>query len=181
MNIDPYIERLRSSLRAAAELGGQEGRDAADRVGVALEPAARLAIMEAVTQAAAEISSELPWGSVSVRLEGEGLDFQFHRGAESYPEPPAPPAAEEDDALTARVTLRLPENVKARIEEFAASAGVSLNSWIVNALREATQPTGFSARIDLGGGQPFIDLQGFPFGDFGKPGKRHGNRMHGWI
>ncbi len=181
MNIDPYIEKLRASLRAAAELGGDEGRAAAERVGTALEPAARLAIMEAVTQAAAEISSELPSGAIGVRLAGEGLEFQFNRGPESYPEPPAPPAADEDEALTARVTLRIPEAVKARIEEFAAAAGVSLNSWIVNALRQATQGTGFSARIDLGGGQPFIDVQGFPFNDLGRPGKRHGNRMHGWI
>ena len=179
MNIDPYIEKLRASLRAAAELGGQEGRDAAERVGIALEPAARLAIMEAVTQAAAEISSELPSGSVGVRLAGEGLEFQYHRGAESYPEPPAP-APEEDDALTARITLRLPEAVKGRVEECATSAGVSLNSWILTVLREATGESGWTARIDLGG-TPFINFHGSPF-DVGKPaGKRHGNRMQGWV
>lgn len=180
MNIDPYIEKLRASLRAAAELGGPEGRAAADRVGVALEPAARLAIMEAVTQAAAEISSELPSGSVGVRLAGEGLAFEFHRGAESYPDP-APPsaAADEDDALTARITLRLPDAVKTRVEECAAGAGVSLNSWILTVLREASSESGWTAMLNLGGA-PFLNLHGVPF-DFGRPGKRPGNRMHGWV
>lgn len=179
MNIDPYIEKLRGSLRAAAELGGQEGRDAADRVGIALEPAARLAIMEAVTQAAAEISSELPSGSVGVRLAGEGLEFAYHRGAESYPEPPAPPS-DTDDALTARITLRLPEGVKGRVEECAAAAGVSLNSWILTVLRQASGESGWTARINLGG-TPFINFHGAPF-DFGQPGgKRPGHRMQGWV
>lgn len=180
MNIDPYIERLRSSLRAAAELGGQEGRDAAERVGIALEPAARLAIMEAVGHAAAEISSELPSGTVGVRLAGEGLEFEFHRGADSYPEPPPPPAPDADDALTARITLRLPESVKTRVEECAADAGVSLNSWILTVLREASGESGWTARINLGG-TPFINVHGLPF-DFGMPGgKRPGNRMQGWV
>ena len=178
MNIDTYIEKLRESLRAAAELGGDEAKQAADRVGVALAPAARLAIMEAVTQAAAEISSELPSGSVGVRLEGEGLQFDFHHGAESYPQPPAAPADDEDDSLTARVTLRIPESVKARVEECATTAGVSLNSWITTVLREASTTPGWSARINLGG-IPFVDVQA-PWAE-PRPGRRSGTRMQGWI
>ena len=179
MNIDPYIEKLRASLRAAAELGGDEGRAAAERVGTALEPAARLAIMEAVTQAAAEISSELPSGSVGVRLAGEGLGFEFHGGAESYPEPEPAPAADADDPLTARITLRLPDVVKTRVEECASQSGVSLNSWILGVLREATSESGWTARINLGG-SPFLNLHAGMF-DPGKPGRRPGNRMQGWV
>jgi hypothetical protein len=179
MNIDTYIEKLRDSLRAAAELGGDEARQAADRVGVALTPAARLAIMEAVTQAAAEISSELPSGSVGVRLEGEGLRFDFQHGAESYPQPPAAPADDEDDSLTARITLRIPESVKTRVEECAGNAGVSLNSWITTVLREASQDSGWSARINLGG-VPVVDVQA-PWAEWAKPGKRSGTRLQGWI
>jgi len=160
MNIDTYIEKLRESLRAAAELGGDEAKQAADRVG------------------AAEISSELPSGSVGVRLEGEGLQFDFHHGAESYPQPPAAPADDEDDSLTARITLRIPEAVKSRVEECATTAGVSLNSWITTVLREASTTPGWSARINLGG-IPFVDVQA-PWAE-PRPGRRSGTRMQGWI
>jgi hypothetical protein len=179
MNIDTYIEKLRESLRAAAELGGDEAKEAAERVGVALAPAARLAIMEAVTQAAAEISSELPSGSIGVRLEGDGLQFDFHHGADSYVQPPAPPSDDEDDSLTARITLRIPEAVKTRVEDCATNAGVSLNSWITTVLREASQASGWSARINLGG-VPFVDVQA-PWAEWAKAGRRSGTRLQGWI
>lgn len=178
MDIDPFLDKLRSALRASAELGGEEGRLAAERVGVALEPAARLAIMEAVTQAAAEISSELPSGAIGVRLAGQGLGFEFQPGPEGYPQPEPTPPADPDDPLTARITLRLPESVKTRAEECAAQAGVSLNSWVLTVLREASSDTGWTARINLAG-VPFLQGHG-PF-DPGRPGRRPGNRMQGWV
>ena len=53
------------------------------------------------------------------------------------PEPDrAAPVAEEADG-TARVTLRLPESVKARAEDAAGRDGVSVNSWLVRAVVQA--------------------------------------------
>ena len=46
--------------------------------------------------------------------------------------PAAAPAA--DDAFTARITLRLPDSLKASVEEAASRDGVSVNAWIVKAL-----------------------------------------------
>src|SRR6478752_3571149 len=66
MDITPYVESLRRDLLAAAEAAGPEARDATERLSYALDPAARLALMEAISQAAAEITAELPAGGVNV-------------------------------------------------------------------------------------------------------------------
>ena len=49
---------------------------------------------------------------------------------EEAAEPPASP----DEALTARITLRLPDALKQRVEEATAREGLSVNTWIVQAL-----------------------------------------------
>ena len=62
MDITPYVDSLRRDLLAAAEAGGDEARQVAERLSYALDASARLALMEAISQAAAEISTELPAG-----------------------------------------------------------------------------------------------------------------------
>jgi hypothetical protein len=180
MDLTPYIDSLRRDLVAAAEAAGPETRQAAERLTFALDPSARLALMEAVSQAAAEITAEMPSGGVDVRLNGRELDFvvQGPPSAPTPPAPPAPPTAEEaeEEGSTARITLRLPESVKTRAEELAARSGHSLNTWLVNVVRAATRDNAIN--VD-------IDLSSIPF--FGGPdpfsgGKRGGQRrMTGWI
>ena len=175
MDITPYVESLRSSLTSAADSAGEETRQAAERLGFALDSSARLAIMEAVSQAAAEITAEMPNGGVDVRLNGRDLDFLVHVAAPTPPAPPPPPAPEDvDDGNLARITLRIPESVKARAEEKAAQAGDSLNTWLVKVVRAATHDHAINVDIDLSS-VPF--LEGFdPFG------KGKGNRrMTGWL
>ncbi|MBJ7359783.1 MAG: pilus assembly protein HicB, partial [Nocardioides sp.] len=70
MDITPYVERLRADLVSAAEASGPEARELAERLGYALDPSARLAMMEAISHAAAEITSEMSSGGVDVRLDG---------------------------------------------------------------------------------------------------------------
>lgn len=175
MDITPYVDGLRRDLVAAAEVGGEETRRAAERLLLALDPAARLALMEAVSQAAAEITAELPAGGVDVRLTGRELDFVVHAPTPVAPPPPPPPAPEElEEGGLARITLRLPESVKARAEERAAKAGDSLNTWLVKVLRAAT--TAHAVDADL-------DLSSIPFGGAVDPfGKGRGSRrLTGWL
>ena len=75
MDITPYVDTLRRDLVAAAEAGSDDLKQAAERLAYALDPSARLALMEAISHAAAEITAELPEGSVDVRLVGRELDF----------------------------------------------------------------------------------------------------------
>ncbi|SDN81724.1 HicB family protein [Nocardioides szechwanensis] len=178
MDITPYVDSLRRDLLAAAEGAGPEARQAAERLGFALDPAARLALMEAVSQAAAEITAEMPAGGVDVRLNGRELDFVVHAPM-TPPAPPAPPAPPppgetDEDGGVARITLRLPESVKAKAEEAAAEAGQSLNTWLVNVVRSATQRGAVTVDIDLSS-IPFLGKD--PFGGGNKPGRR----MTGWI
>src|SRR5882757_4407839 len=107
MDITPYVERLREHLTQAAAAGDDQIRDAADRLALALDPSMRLALMEALSQAAAEITTEMRTGSVDVRLNGRDLEFVV---AGTQPEPVATDAPltddDETDAAMARITLR---------------------------------------------------------------------------
>ncbi len=179
MDITPYVDSLRRDLVAAAEAGGDDIKQAAERLLLALDPAARLALMEAISQAAAEITAELPSGGVDVRLAGRELDFVVHVATPSAPPappaPPTPPAEETDEGGLARITLRIPESVKTRAEEKAARAGDSLNTWLVKVVRMATSDSSVNVDIDLSS-IPFLD--GFdPFGK-NKSGDR---RITGWL
>ena len=181
MDISPYVDGLRHDLATAAEAGGPEARAAAERLTLALEPAVRLALMEALSQAAAEITSELAVGSVDVRLRGR--EPQFVVDVPSAPMPPstaptssAPSAApeEEDDGDVARITLRIPETVKYKAEELAARGGHSLNAWIVNVVRAATRERAVTVDVDLSG-IPFMD------GPASSGPGRSPRRMTGWL
>ena len=124
MDITPYVDTLRRDLVAAAEAGSDELKQAAERLAYALDPSARLALMEAISHAAAEITAELPDGSVDVRLVGRELDFVVEVAPPAaMPEPPPPPAPpaplDEEAGDLARITLRIPEAVKARAEAVA--------------------------------------------------------------
>ncbi len=183
MDITPYVDSLRRDLVAAAESGGDDIRGAAERLSYALDAAARLAFMEVVSQAAAEITAELPAGSVDVRLNGRELDFvvQAPVAPMAPPAPPAPPLppgpeGEDGEDNLARVTLRIPESVKLKAEVKAAEAGQSLNTWLVNIVRAATNDHAINVDIDL---SSLAFLENFdPFKGKGKPGSK---RMTGWL
>ena len=183
MDITPYVESLRHDLAAAAEAGGPEAKAAAERLALALDPAVRLALMDALSQAAAEITADLPAGSVDVRLRGREPQFVVDVPTMPLqaPTPPTPALAAEDaeddeDGALARITLRIPESVKYKAEELATKGGHSLNSWIVNVVRAATRERGaVNVDIDLSS-IPFLDGQGFPSGR-----GRGSKRMTGWV
>ena len=150
MDLLPYVAQLHRELAVAAEAGGEESRALAERLTAPLESATRLVLLEALAAAAGEITSELAPGSVDVRLRGRDPDFavtlppSLTEGADDDVEPDEPvrPAAaspEPEDGGTARVSLRLPDHLKTRIEEAASKGGLSVNSWLVRALSAAVE------------------------------------------
>lgn len=181
MELSTYVDRLRAEVAAATQLGGPEITAAADRVLSAVDPAIRLVLLDALTDAAAEITTELPSGSVETRLRGRALEFVLdgvglHAGPEeSYPQDAErEPVDEGGDQI--RITLRLPEGLKARAEELAAEVGQSLNSWIVDAVRDAASS---GLRINLGGRGFRFDAPPSPPGA-PRPPREPGRRMTGW-
>ncbi|MGA8845737.1 MAG: pilus assembly protein HicB [Nocardioides sp.] len=196
MDITPFVDHLRRDLLAAAEGAGDELRSTAERLGFALEPATRLALMEAISQACAEITAEMPSGGVDVRLDGRDLAFVVDTPPTlPVPAPPSPAAltpphadgADDDGEVggTARITLRLPESVKIKAEDAAAEAGQSLNTWLVGVVRSATRPGAINVDIDLSS-LPQLLGDHFPFGEGGPTGPRgrgrnSAKRMNGWV
>lgn len=186
VDISPYVEHLRRDLLQAAGAADDELRQAAERLGYALDPSARLALMEAISQACAEITAEMPAGGVDVRLDGRELAFVVDAPIEipaaptppSPPIPPAAPAADEGEDGVARITLRVPESVKTRAEDAAAAAGQSLNTWLVNAVRRATtDDTALDIDLDLGS----TPYGAGPFGARIRTRGSAGRRMTGWA
>src|SRR5580692_8773429 len=135
MDITDLVNSLRRDLASTAEVGGPEVKAAAERLLLALDPALRLTLMEALSQAAADVGAALPGVSVSVRLQGREPVFVV----EGAPAPTQPEEAfdEAETEATARITLRIPENLKIRAEALAARRGQSLNTWLVGAARAA--------------------------------------------
>jgi hypothetical protein len=128
MQLDRFIDALESELESLAALGDDESKAASARLSHALRSAAGLRFLEMLSEAALEVSAQLPSGHVEVRLAGQEPSLVFVEA----PESPAPSGGEE--GFGARITLRLPEQLKASIEAAAGREGVSVNAWLVRAL-----------------------------------------------
>ncbi|MEU5639152.1 toxin-antitoxin system HicB family antitoxin [Streptomyces milbemycinicus] len=149
MDLTPYVDNLRRELAVAAEAGGDDARELAERLTAPLESATRLTMLNVLSAAMDEITRELAPGSVDLRLRGLDPDFVVtppptDSGAPTQPaapvEPLRPPApAEGDEGGTARVNLRLPAHLKARAEEAATREGLSVNAWLVRAVSAAVE------------------------------------------
>jgi hypothetical protein len=132
MDLTPYLESLRRDLLAAAAAGSDETRRIADLLTGALEPASRLAILDALSAAAAEITDALDGSTVEVRMHGREPRVVVTAAA------PEPTAVPPDDAEgTVRITLRLPESIKNRLEDAATREALSVNTWLVRAVARA--------------------------------------------
>jgi hypothetical protein len=138
MDLFPYVEKLRRELALAAEAGGDDARALAERLTAPLESSTRLMLLEALSAAADEITRELAPGSVEVRLRSGDPEFVMARAATPPDEPEeAPPPPELDEAATARINLRLPEALKADVEQAAARERLSVNAWLIRAVAAA--------------------------------------------
>jgi hypothetical protein len=152
MDLTPHVERLRYELGVAASAGGEDARALAERLTAPLESAVRLVLLEALSEAADEITRELAPGSVEMRLRGREPGF-------AVTPPPADDAApatdhdaagtlggaggvppELDEGAMTRINLRLPDTLKARVEEAAGRERLSVNAWLVRAAAAALTP-----------------------------------------
>src|SRR4051794_26378984 len=130
MNLTLVIDSLRAELTAVAELGDERVGAVAQRLSETLGSSLRLRLLDVLSQAALELSSKLPSGHVEVRLAGQEPELVYVAG-EDETDTTAP------EELSARITLRLPDSLKASVEAAAAREGVSVNTWLVRALARA--------------------------------------------
>jgi hypothetical protein len=132
MEMARFVEALEADVAAVAAVGDEQTRAVAERVLQAIRGSAGLRLLDALGEAALEISAQLPEGHIEVRLVGQDPALVY------VGEEAAPPEPAAEDGLTARITLRLPETLKASIEVNASREGISVNSWIVRALSRGT-------------------------------------------
>src|SRR5215217_1622697 len=149
MNLSPYIDTVRTGLTNAASLADEPTQQVAHRLGTAVESSTRLALVQALSDAAGEISAELAPSSVELRLSGNDPEFVvtvpgpvaeptvLRPDQESLDEEPEEPTESDEDEPLARISLRLPASVKGRVDEQAAKDGISTNAWLVRAVMDA--------------------------------------------
>jgi hypothetical protein len=137
MDLSQYIASLREDLITAAAAGDENTRRAAEVLAAALGPAARLAIMNALSDLAAEVTAALDDAVVEVRLDGRDVQVVVTpTGAPQDDAPPPPPPLDEQGDMS-RMTLRLFEQLKSKAEAAAAAQGVSLNTFVQHAVQSA--------------------------------------------
>ena len=142
MQIDGYVQALREDLGRVAAVGDESTAQAAELLAVALESSLGRRLQEALAEAALELSARLEHGRVEVRVAGGDPELVY---VDDTAPAPAPVEA-ADEAFSARITLRLPESLKSRLEAAAAANGLSVNTWLVQALSQAVEPRPPSTR-----------------------------------
>jgi hypothetical protein len=130
MDISAILDALRTDVETSAEGGDKQTTEAVIRMGRLLEATVRVQIMDAMSEAAAELSQELPSGRVEVRIAGGDISLTFVRDQDE----PSDLPVDEDSA---RITLRLPESLKTAAESSASREGISMNAWLVRAVKRA--------------------------------------------
>ena len=154
MDLLPYVETIHQQLADAAEAGGEEARALAERLAAPLDAAIRLALQDALGAAADEITRELAPGSVELRIRGRNPEFvvtpppvepggdDFSDASyDSAPDFGPRSSGEADDGGTSRINLRMPDQLKTRVEQAASSEGLSVNTWLVRAASFALDRT----------------------------------------
>ena len=133
MNVAAFVEALQQDLQRVAGVGDEAVAQAAQRIAAALEPSLRLRLMDLLGEAAVELTSQLPDGRVDVRLAGGEPELVYvEERSEQMPS--------AEDALSARVTLRLPETLKSIMDAAAQEAGVSANTWLLQQISRSAHP-----------------------------------------
>jgi len=142
MQLSHHIHAIQEDLASAASLAADEPTaEAGRRLTQALGSSLHLRLLDVVNEAALALSESVP-GRIEVRLAGRDPELVYVEE-----ETPEPVTSASDDSFSARITLRLPEGLKAQIEVAASTEGTSVNTWIVRALQRGLAPRTRSIRV----------------------------------
>jgi hypothetical protein len=146
MDLSPYLESVRVGVANASALADEPTQQVAERLGMAIESSTRLALIQALSDATSTISAELAPSSVELRMVGHDPEFVVSvQSAEAEPTLLLPELESGDgdaseapgDEPVSRITLRLPQSVKTRVDEMASSEGISTNAWLIRTVMDA--------------------------------------------
>src|SRR5215469_1375264 len=144
MDLSEYAESLRRELTAITRFASADVAKAAEMISETLDSSVRLALLDVLSAAADEITASLDGATIDVRLTGTQPEFVVNVSqlASEAPESGEP----GDEAGSARVTLRLSDGLKTRVEAAATTAGLSVNAWLVRAVSRALDAQSSGAR-----------------------------------
>jgi hypothetical protein len=147
MELSDYVARLRAELTSITRFAGEDVAKAAELLAETLESSVRLTLLDVLSAAAADITARLGDTAVEVRLaDGEPTFVVLTAPEDDRYEEPAQAAGADPEAGTARLTMRLPDPLKTRIEAAAARDGTSVNTWLVRVAGRALENPGRSGR-----------------------------------
>jgi len=145
MKMSKYVDLLTTDLKALGKLGGADLESAVSRLIPTLEPVIRTRLSEALTEMVGELKDQLPGARIEARLVGDEVELTYLQDE--------PPTREMPSELNARITLRLPEDLKSRIETAAIKEGISLNSWLLKASERGSFSVSIGSRQLKGKGR----------------------------
>jgi hypothetical protein len=137
VKLQRHLDAVKDDLEQLAALADEQVAEAARRITSALESSVRVRLLDVLSEAATELSGTIEGGRVEVRIAGGDPELVFLEDEQAVAH-----AAEPGEDSGARITLRLPESLKAQVEAAAARDGVSVNSWIVSALARSISTEG---------------------------------------
>ena len=137
MLISDFVENVRQDFKNLAVLADAETAAIVERIGAAVEPALQQHLLEALNLLIQEFNVD---DSAPLRLEFQGDEVRVARLATTSTDDSVPTSD-----YSARIALRLSDDLKESIEHLATDVGSSVNSWIVRSLER-------SVRSDPSGG-----------------------------
>ena len=160
MRMSVVVDGLRSDVLTVGELGDDTVAEVAERIADLLSRSLPARVFELLSDVAAELSAELPEGRVEIRVIGDEVELAYvedeHAPADHGEAVGGASATGDAGELSARISLRLSEGLKSRVEESAARQGLSVNTYIVRTLERGS------------------------FGDRGRGPAGVGNRLRGY-
>ena len=144
MELSDYTGALRGELAAITRFASEDVARAGQMLAEALDSPVRLTLLDVLSVAAAEITAHLDETVVEVRLAGGEPSFVVSSAQPAEQAEPGPAAAGDsaDESGTARVTLRLSDALKVRVDAAAAEEGLSVNAWLIRAAARALDGPG---------------------------------------
>lgn len=135
MKMSKFIHLMSGDIKALGRLGGPELETAVSRLIPTLVPVLHTRLLEAFTEITEEVNEQILGAHLETRVQGDDIELVYIEDGTSIRENPSD--------LNARITLRLPEDLKSRIESAATKDGISLNSWLL----KASERGSFSAQM----------------------------------
>jgi hypothetical protein len=125
MKMSLVVDGLLSDVTALGELGDAHVADATERIAAVLARSLPSRILDLLSEVAGELARELPQGRVDIHVGGDDVELVYIEDDPTTPE------------LTARITLRLSDQLKTRVEESASRQGLSVNGWVLRTLERS--------------------------------------------